>query len=148
MIPCHLSFLSLTGCNPMNTAYAKPDNTVADWLLKFVRHSFGAACYSTYGCKVRYNMAASERAPHPLHGPAGGVPEHVSLLIFRMTGQYRAWAALDQAGLFEVPFEPMLVLGSSRRRTSAMSGSANRPIRAKTAFPRLRNAHRQRQHFQ
>ncbi|WP_146093041.1 hypothetical protein [Xanthomonas arboricola] len=39
----------------MNTAYAKPDNTVADWPLKFVRHSFGAACYSTYGCKVRYN---------------------------------------------------------------------------------------------
>ncbi|WP_349656260.1 hypothetical protein [Xanthomonas sp. 10-10] len=39
----------------MNAAYAKPDNTVADWPLKFVRHSFGAACYSTYGCKVRYN---------------------------------------------------------------------------------------------
>ncbi|WAH64138.1 hypothetical protein [Xanthomonas hortorum] len=39
----------------MNTAYAKPDNTVADWPLKFVRHSFGAACYSTYACKVRYN---------------------------------------------------------------------------------------------
>lgn len=55
LLMLYLSLLFLTGCNPMNTAYAKPDNTVADWPLKFVRHSFGAACYSTYGCKVRYN---------------------------------------------------------------------------------------------
>lgn len=31
------------------------DNTVADWPLKFVRHNFGAYCYSTYGCRVIYN---------------------------------------------------------------------------------------------
>lgn len=30
------------------------DNTVADWPLKFVRHSFGAYCYDTIGCKVLY----------------------------------------------------------------------------------------------
>lgn len=29
-------------------------NTVADWPLKFVRHSFGAYCYDTIGCKVLY----------------------------------------------------------------------------------------------
>lgn len=34
---------------------SRPDNTVADWPLKFVQHNFGAACYSTYGCKVLYN---------------------------------------------------------------------------------------------
>lgn len=32
----------------------RPDNTVADWPLKFVQHSFGAACYSTYGCHITY----------------------------------------------------------------------------------------------
>ncbi len=62
MILPHLSFLSLTGCNPIKTIYAKLDNTLADWPLKFVRHSFGAACYSTYGSIIRYNMAASRKS--------------------------------------------------------------------------------------
>jgi len=32
----------------------KWDNTVADWPFRFKRHNFGAACYSTYGCKLVY----------------------------------------------------------------------------------------------
>jgi len=34
---------------------ARPDNTVADWPLKFVQHNFGVRSYSTYGCIVDYN---------------------------------------------------------------------------------------------
>lgn len=36
------------------TGSGKADNTVADWPLKFVQHNFGAFCYSTYGCQIRY----------------------------------------------------------------------------------------------
>lgn len=56
-----VSVLISAGCqSPMATTAqpntsSKADNTVADWPLKFVRHSFGAFSYSTYGCKVRYN---------------------------------------------------------------------------------------------
>lgn len=55
--------LATTGCQGMamttqdtvSKGASRADNTVADWPLKFVQHNFGAACYSTYGCKVRYN---------------------------------------------------------------------------------------------
>ncbi|TYT26388.1 hypothetical protein FZO89_09020 [Luteimonas viscosa] len=55
--------LATTGCQGMAMTTqdvppeepARPDNTVADWPLKFVQHNFGAFCYSTYGCRVRYN---------------------------------------------------------------------------------------------
>lgn len=55
--------LATTGCQGMaKTPGREPaedavriDNTVADWPLKFVQHSFGARCYSTYGCTVDYN---------------------------------------------------------------------------------------------
>lgn len=55
--------LATTGCQGMaKTPEREPsqgavriDNTVADWPLKFVQHSFGARCYSTYGCTVDYN---------------------------------------------------------------------------------------------
>jgi hypothetical protein len=55
--------LATTGCQGMAMTTqdvppeepARPDNTVADWPLKFVQHSFGARCYSTYGCTVDYN---------------------------------------------------------------------------------------------
>mgnify|MGYP001308187989 CR=1 FL=1 len=55
--------LATTGCQGMaKTPEREPaedavriDNTVADWPLKFVQHSFGAFCYSTYGCRVVYN---------------------------------------------------------------------------------------------
>jgi len=62
-----LSAPSLAGCQPAMTdspphtpaVAGTPDRkytgTVADWPLFFVSHTFGAACYSTYGCKVRYN---------------------------------------------------------------------------------------------
>ncbi|MDH7451905.1 hypothetical protein QF205_02270 [Luteimonas composti] len=33
---------------------SRPDNTVADWPLKFVQHNFGGFCYSTYGCTIQY----------------------------------------------------------------------------------------------
>ena len=33
---------------------SRADNTVADWPFRFKRHNFGAACYSTYGCKLVY----------------------------------------------------------------------------------------------
>lgn len=39
---------------PDTPAPLQGDNTVADWPLKFVRHSFGAYCYDTIGCKVLY----------------------------------------------------------------------------------------------
>lgn len=53
----------LQGCQPvMSTTPNDPppprgtyDNTVADWPFRFKRHNFGAACYSTYGCRVVYN---------------------------------------------------------------------------------------------
>jgi hypothetical protein len=53
---------SITGCQGMATTTqdsppsgsGRADNTVADWPLRFVRHSFGAFCYSTYGCQIRY----------------------------------------------------------------------------------------------
>jgi len=53
----------LAGCGaiPAKTLHMQPaagsrpaDNTVADWPLKFVQHNFGAFCYSTYGCTIRY----------------------------------------------------------------------------------------------
>lgn len=55
--------LTTTGCQGMADTRQGPitadgrriDNTVADWPLKFVQHSFGVRCYSTYGCKVDYN---------------------------------------------------------------------------------------------
>ncbi|MBD9367360.1 hypothetical protein [Xanthomonas sp. XNM01] len=54
--------ISMTGCQGMATTTQDPaagrsrpaDNTVADWPLKFVQHNFGAFCYSTYGCTIRY----------------------------------------------------------------------------------------------
>lgn len=53
---------SLTGCQGMATTTQdspssgspRADDTVADWPLKFVQHSFGAFCYSTYACQIRY----------------------------------------------------------------------------------------------
>lgn len=54
----------LQGCQPVmstqpndppSSAQGRADNTVADWPFKFRRHNFGAACYSTYGCKVVYD---------------------------------------------------------------------------------------------
>ena len=55
--------LTTTGCQgmadtrqgPMTADGRRIDNTVADWPLKFVQHSFGVRCYSTYGCTVDYN---------------------------------------------------------------------------------------------
>jgi hypothetical protein len=57
------AILITTGCQGMaKTTQDVPvrgsdriDNTVADWPLKFVSHSFGARCYATYGCTVDYN---------------------------------------------------------------------------------------------
>ena len=55
-----LSILFSAGCHssmvaqPDSPASFRGDNTVADWPLKFVRHSFGAYCYDTIGCKVLY----------------------------------------------------------------------------------------------
>jgi hypothetical protein len=53
---------SITGCQGMATTTqdsppsgsSRADNTVADWPLRFVQHSFGAFCYSTYACQIRY----------------------------------------------------------------------------------------------
>src|SRR5690606_6748151 len=55
--------LATTGCQGMamttqdvaSQGPARPDNTVADWPLKFVQHNFGARSHSTYGCTVDYN---------------------------------------------------------------------------------------------
>ncbi len=55
--------IATTGCQGMATttqdagaeSASRPDNTVADWPLKFVQHSFGGLCYSTYGCTIDYN---------------------------------------------------------------------------------------------
>ena len=67
LLAATLSVPSLAGCQPamtdstphMPAVAGTPDRkytgTVADWPLFFVSHTFGAACYSTYGCKVRYN---------------------------------------------------------------------------------------------
>ena len=58
------ALFSTTGCqgmastaqdSPPSASDAKPDNTVADWPLKFVQHNFGARSHSTYGCTVDYN---------------------------------------------------------------------------------------------
>ncbi|HZF96811.1 MAG TPA: hypothetical protein VEY92_00960 [Pseudoxanthomonas sp.] len=54
--------LLLAGCQPLMSAsptdnpapISRADNTVADWPFRFKRHNFGAACYSTYGCKLVY----------------------------------------------------------------------------------------------
>ena len=46
-------------------------NTVADWPLKFVRHSFGAYCYDTIGCKVLYaGFSHGARDEHQVSPPA------------------------------------------------------------------------------
>ncbi len=53
---------SITGCQGMATTTQdasssgsrKAENSVADWPLKFVQHSFGAFCYSTYACQISY----------------------------------------------------------------------------------------------
>lgn len=67
LLAAMLFAISLAGCHPAMTdspphtpaVAGTPDRkytgTVADWPLFFVSHTFGAACYSTYGCKVRYN---------------------------------------------------------------------------------------------
>lgn len=55
-----LLLLTSAGCHSSMTAHTevptgqRGTNTVADWPLKFVRHSFGAYCYDTIGCKVLY----------------------------------------------------------------------------------------------
>ena len=40
-----------TSANTMSSSRSMP---VKQWPLKFKSHSFGAHCYSTYGCKVVY----------------------------------------------------------------------------------------------
>src|SRR5688500_9126750 len=67
LLAAALSAPSLAGCLPAMThssphtptVAGTPDRkytgTVADWPLFFVTHTFGAACYSTDWCKVRYN---------------------------------------------------------------------------------------------
>ncbi len=63
--------IATTGCQGMATTTqdagadrsSRPDNTVADWPLKFVQHSFGAFCYSTYGCHVEYGRRLVKSDP-------------------------------------------------------------------------------------
>src|SRR5690606_11627711 len=70
--------LATTGCHGMaKTPEREPsqgavriDNTVADWPLKFVQHSFGARCYSTYGCTVDYNVFRHVQDPDDVLQPS------------------------------------------------------------------------------
>ncbi|MBS7456378.1 hypothetical protein [Coralloluteibacterium stylophorae] len=53
------ALITTTGCQGVTAKTddgrtIRPDNTVADWPLKFVQHNFGVACYSTYGCHITY----------------------------------------------------------------------------------------------
>lgn len=56
------ALFSLQGCQPVlsnspatTQSESRPDNTVANWPFKYQMHDFGAACYSTYGCKIKYD---------------------------------------------------------------------------------------------
>ncbi|TWT19343.1 hypothetical protein FQY83_13385 [Luteimonas marina] len=70
--------LATTGCQGMamttqdvaSQGAARPDNTVADWPLKFVQHNFGAFSHSTYGCVVDYNGFRHLSEPDDVLQPA------------------------------------------------------------------------------
>jgi hypothetical protein len=54
-----LPILLFAGCQPVMTTNASaqesiPTNPGDAWPFKFKRHNFGMACYSTYGCRIRY----------------------------------------------------------------------------------------------
>ena len=49
-----MSTSSMTGREGVISAGEVISNSDAAWPLKFSAHQFGAACYSTYGCRVNY----------------------------------------------------------------------------------------------
>ncbi len=89
------ALFSTTGCqgmastaqdSPPSASDAKPDNTVADWPLKFVQHNFGARCYATYECAVNYNRVWLNLGDENVLRPARA-DVHPDALRNAMTGQ-------------------------------------------------------------
>lgn len=70
--------IATTGCQGMaattqdtgSERSSRPDNTVADWPLKFVQHNFGTRCFSTYGCTIDYNGFRHRADPDDALRPA------------------------------------------------------------------------------
>lgn len=69
---CHPAMTSPVSQNAVASAVDRPaSGTVADWPLTFKRHLFGAVCFDTHGCSVRYDGRE--------HGTAADTPSVSSL---------------------------------------------------------------------
>ncbi|HEY4582096.1 MAG TPA: hypothetical protein VIG88_04415 [Lysobacter sp.] len=93
-----LLFLALQGCaTPMPTSDARPTypppghfpptlNRVVDGPLRFWQHNFGAYCFSTWGCRVRYgSMLVVDHSPDEWQRP---LEDAVGDFRARMRGGY------------------------------------------------------------
>lgn len=58
--------MGATAGEALHNRATRPHNSVVDWPLDFVQHSYGAFCYSTYGCRVGHGARLEMKNPEDL----------------------------------------------------------------------------------